>query len=98
MTSTVYGLLLFLSLFNWKGAKFRIRSGCNPAFCCQVSYRSVRYQVNRPHRGADRVRSLRDKVTSAYGLVTKPRGAVATASTRAVGGEDGVVRLTYVNC
>ena len=69
----------------------------SPAFCCQVSYRSVRYQVNRSHRGADRVRSLRDKVASALGLVIKPRGAVATASTKAVGSEDGVARLTYVN-
>jgi cobalamin biosynthesis protein CbiG len=48
-------------------------------------------------RDAAGVRSLRDKVASAYGLVTKPRGAMATASAKAVGSKDGVVWLTYVN-
>ena len=45
----------------------------------------MRYQVNRPPQSADRVRSLRDKVASAYGLVIKLQGEVATASTEAVG-------------
>jgi hypothetical protein len=43
------------------------------------------------------VRSLRDKVASADGLVIKLRGVMATPSTKGVGSEDGVGWLTQVN-
>jgi hypothetical protein len=44
------------------------------------------------------VRSPRDNGSSSFGMATEARAHVATASTTAVGDQEGVVWSTQVNC
>ncbi len=65
--------------------------------CSAIGILPERASAEKPSPDAVGVRSLRDKVASAFGLVIKPPGAMATPSTEGVGSKDGVRWLTQVN-